>query len=155
MTCEARASSAIRHAGLRLTMPRLMLLTAVMHMGGHIPARDIVHHLGRVTPQTPPSTVYRVLSALRDARLVYETLTAGGETVYEAAVESPHHHLECRSCGSIVDVDHGYFGDIVPRLARDYGFEPDLDHVSLKGRCAACLRVPGQRADPGATGTSS
>ena len=139
MACEALAVSAIRDAGLRLTTPRLRVLTTVMHMGGHVAARGIVHRLEGATPQTPPSTIYRILSALRDARLVYETLTASGETIYESAVESPHHHLECRSCGSIIDIDDDYFGDLVPRLLRDYGFEPDLDHVSVKGRCAACL----------------
>ena len=138
MACEEQAAGAIRDVGLRLTTPRLRVLTMLMHTAGHVPARDVVRHLDDPIPQMPPSTVYRTLSALRDARLISETLRANGETIYEAAVESPHHHLECRLCGSIIDVDHAYLDDLVPRLLRDYGFEPDLDHVSLKGRCAAC-----------------
>ena len=138
MTCEAQAVSAIREAGMRLTIPRLRVLAAVMHARGHVAARGIVQRLEGAIPQTPPSTVYRILSALRDARLVSETLTASGETVYESAVESPHHHLECRSCGAVINLERDYFGDLVPRLMRDYRFEPDLDHVSVKGRCGAC-----------------
>lgn len=138
MACEARAACVIRDVGMRLTTPRLKVLTTLMHTGGHVRARDVVQQVDDPVLQMPPSTVYRTLSALRDARLISETLTATGETIYEAAVESQHHHLECRLCGSIIDVDHAYLDDLVPRLLRDYGFAPDLDHVSLKGTCAAC-----------------
>ena len=142
MACEARASRAIRGAGLRLTAPRLKVLTALMHTRGHVPAREVVRRLEAGIPETRASTVYRVLSTLRDARLVSETLTASGETIYEAAIESRHHHLECRRCGAIIDVTYGYFRDLVPRLRNDYGFEVELDHISLKGVCAACRERP-------------
>ncbi len=138
MSCEAEASSAIRNSGLRLTTPRMQVLTELMHAGSHVTARAMVQRVARQTPNTTPSTVYRTLSALRDARLVSETLMAGGETIYEAAVKGTHHHMECRSCGEVTDVDDVYFDDLRNRFLCDHGFEADLDHMAIKGLCARC-----------------
>ena len=138
MSCEAEASSAIRNSGLRVTTPRMQVLTELMHAGSHVTARAMVRRVARHVPNTTPSTVYRTLSALRDARLVSETLMAGGETIYEAAVEGTHHHMECRSCGEVTDVPARYFHDLRDRLLAAHGFEPDLDHMAIKGLCAGC-----------------
>ena len=96
MSCEAEASSAIRSSGLRVTTPRMQVLAELMHVGSHVTARAMVQRVASHTPGTIPSTVYRTLSALRDARLVSETLMSDGETIYEAAVAGTHHHMECR-----------------------------------------------------------
>lgn len=138
MLCEAEASSAIRNSGLRVTTPGMQVLTELMHAGSHVTARAMVRRVTRHAPNTTPSTVYRTLSALRDARLVSETLMAGGETIYEAAVEGAHHHMECRSCGDVTDVDGRYFDDLRGRLLSDHGFEADLDHIAITGLCAKC-----------------
>lgn len=138
MSCEAMASLAIRNSGLRVTTPRMQVLTELMHAGSHVTARAVVQRVARHTPNTTPSTVYRTLSALRDARLVSETLMAGGETIYEAAVQGTHHHMECRSCGEVTDVPDGYFDDLRRRLLDEHGFEADLDHTAIKGLCADC-----------------
>ena len=138
MSCEAEASAAIRSSGLRVTTPRMQVLTELMHVGSHVTARAMVQRVARHAPNTTPSTVYRTLSALRDARLVSETLMAGGETIYEAAVEGSHHHMECRSCGEVTDVPDGHFDDLRNRLLSEQGFEADLDHISIKGMCAKC-----------------
>ena len=138
MSCEAEAASAIRNSGLRVTIPRMQVLTELLHAGSHVTARAMVQRVGRRTPNTTPSTVYRTLSALRDARLVSETLMSGGETIYEAAVEGTHHHMECRSCGTVADVPDGYFDELRGRLLANHGFESDLDHVAIKGLCANC-----------------
>ncbi len=138
MSCEAEASSAIRSSGLRVTSPRMQVLTELMHAGSHVTARAMVRRVARHVACATPSTVYRTLSALRDARLVSETLMAGGETIYEAAVESTHHHMECRSCGEVADVDDTYFDDLRDRLLSDHGFEADLDHQAIKGLCVKC-----------------
>ena len=138
MSCEAEASSAIRNSGLRVTTPRMQVLTELMHAGSHVTARAMVRRVARHAPNATPSTVYRTLSALRDARLVSETLMAGGETIYEAAVEGTHHHMECRSCGEVTDVNDGCFDDLRDQLLSDHGFEADLDHMAIKGLCAKC-----------------
>ncbi|MCH7739978.1 MAG: transcriptional repressor [Chloroflexi bacterium] len=138
MSCEAEASAAIRNSGLRVTTPRMQVLAELMHAGSHVTARAMVQRVALNAPNTTPSTVYRTLSALRDARLVSETLMAGGETIYEAAVEGTHHHMECRSCGEVTDVPDGHFDDLRDRLLSDHGFEADLEHLAIKGLCAKC-----------------
>ena len=138
MSCEAKASSAIRSSGLRVTSPRMQVLTELMHSGSHVTARAMVRRVARHIPGATPSTVYRTLSALRDARLVSETLMADGETIYEAAVVGTHHHMECRSCGEVTDVPDVYFDDLRDRLLSGHAFEAELDHIAIKGLCTGC-----------------
>lgn len=139
MSCEARASAAIREHELRVTAPRLQILSLLMHAEGHLTARDVVQRVGGSVPHTPPSTVYRTLAALRDARLVSETLMADGETVYESTLSGGHHHVECRRCGGMSDVRSEMFEDLRDRLLHEQGFLADLDHLVLRGICARCV----------------
>src|SRR5215213_3257400 len=94
----------LRGASLRVTRPRVAVLAAV-HDHPHADTTSIIglvrEELGEVSPQT----VYDVLQALTQAGLARRIHPPGSVARYESRVGDNHHHLVCRSCGAIVDVD--------------------------------------------------
>jgi Fe2+ or Zn2+ uptake regulation protein len=130
--------SALREAGLRVTRPRLAVLDAVH---GH-PHADtdalfglVRSELGEVSQQA----VYDVLRALTAARLVRRFEPMGSPARYEARVGDHHHHLVCRDCGDIVDVDHTAGDTTCLTPAAGSGYEVDETEVIFWGRCARCV----------------
>jgi Fe2+ or Zn2+ uptake regulation protein len=127
----------VREAGLRVTRPRLAVLT-VVHDHPHADTESIItavrEQFGRVSHQA----VYDVLQALTAAGLVRRFQPSGSVARYEARAGDNHHHLVCRSCGAIVDVDCAV-GD-APCLtpADDSGYEIGEAEVTYWGRCPTC-----------------
>ncbi len=140
MACEVRAATVLRSRGQRRTASRLLVLSTLNHAGRHMSASEVVEEARKTSQHISPSTVYRALASLRDAGVITETLMPGGETRYEWSDESPgHHHLVCRECQAIIDLDSSYFEDLALKLADEYGFESDMSHIALHGVCASCL----------------
>ena len=127
----------LREAGLRVTRPRIAVLTAV-HASPHADTDSITGvvraDLGAVSHQA----VYDVLRALTTAGLLRRIEPPGSVARYEARVGDNHHHLVCRSCGVIVDVDCAT-GD-APCLtpSDDHGFAIDEAEVVYWGLCPDC-----------------
>lgn len=127
----------LRRAALRVTRPRVAVLTAV-HDHPHADTDSIIgvvrEDLGAVSHQA----VYDVLRALTAAGLVRCLQPKGSVARYEARVGDHHHHVVCRSCGAIADVDCavGY----APCLtADDSRYEIDEAEVIFWGRCPQCV----------------
>jgi Fur family ferric uptake transcriptional regulator len=130
-------ASLLRGAALRVTRPRLAVLAAV-HERPHADTDAIIglvrEELGAVSHQA----VYDVLRALTDAGLLRRIQPAGSVARYEARVGDNHHHVVCRSCGSIADVDCAT-GEVPCLTASDdSGFAIDEAEVVYWGRCPAC-----------------
>jgi Fur family ferric uptake transcriptional regulator len=146
MGCDVETVAILRRAGQKVTPQRLMVLTALRHHHGHATAAEIYQQVRATYPYVDISTVYRTLASLKDLRLVTETDMGMGELSYEWAGPTPHHHLICRQCGGVAELDHAS----MERLGRDvrerYGFEADLDHFAIFGRCAACQARPADSA---------
>lgn len=127
----------VRGAHLHVTRPRVAVLSAV-HEHPHADTESIIRvvreDLGAVSHQA----VYDVLRALTDAGLVRRIQPAGSVARYEARTGDNHHHVVCRSCGAIADVDCavGYVPCLVP--ANDSGFEVGEAEVIYWGRCPEC-----------------
>ena len=135
------AESALRAAGLRVTAPRLAVLTAVRshpHSDTDTVIGLVRGDLGAVSHQA----VYDVLRALTDARLVRRIEPAGSVARYEARVGDNHHHVVCRSCGAIADVDCAVGHVPCLTASDDAGFEIDEAEVVYWGRCSTCTPVP-------------
>lgn len=127
----------LRGAALRVTRPRVAVLSAVCdhpHADTDSLIRIVRNHLGDVSHQT----VYDGLHALTAAGLVRRIQPAGSVARYEARVGDNHHHVVCRDCGTIADVDCavGY----TPCLTAndDAGFEINEAEVVYWGRCPDC-----------------
>ncbi len=131
----------LRGADLRVTKPRLAVLTAVYdhpHADTHSLIEVVRDELGEVSPQA----VYDVLRALTDARLVRRIEPAGSVARYESRVGDNHHHIICRSCGAIADVDCAV-GEAPCLTASDaHGFTIDEAEVIYWGLCPACAGAP-------------
>ncbi|MCW2705489.1 MAG: Fur family transcriptional regulator [Blastococcus sp.] len=127
----------LRRAGLRVTRPRLAVLS-VVHDHPHADTDSILTAVrtgfGRVSHQA----VYDVLHALTAAGLVRRFQPSGSVARYEARVRDNHHHVVCRSCGAIADVD-GAVGDAPCLTAPDgSGYEINDAEVIYWGRCPEC-----------------
>ena len=141
----------LRDASLRVTRPRLAVLAAV-HDSPHADTKSIVaqarDELGDVSQQA----VYDVLHALTAADLVRRIHVKGAAARYEARVGDNHHHVVCRSCGAIADVDC-VVGEVPCLTASDdAGYQIDEAEVMYWGRCPECAqssdrnRPTGERA---------
>ena len=131
------AESLLRGAALRVTRPRLAVLTAV-HEHPHADTDSIFRmargHLGEVSAQA----VYDVLRALTIARLVRRIEPAGSAARYESRVGDNHHHVVCRSCGDIADVDCDVGETPCLTASDDHGYAIDEAEVVYWGVCPAC-----------------
>lgn len=129
--------SMLRGAGLRVTRPRLAVLTA-LHDHPHADTESVIDivraQLGAVSHQA----VYDVLRALTAAGLVRRIQPSGSVARYESRVGDNHHHMVCRSCGVVVDVDCAVGATPCLTASDDNGFEIDEAEVVYWGLCPAC-----------------
>jgi len=127
----------LRTAGLHVTRPRVAVLTAV-HQQPHADTDSIIGavraDLGAVSGQA----VYDVLRALTDAGLVRRIQPAGSVARYESRVADNHHHVVCRACGVVADVDCAVGTTPCLTASQDQGFVIDEAEVVYWGLCPAC-----------------
>jgi Fe2+ or Zn2+ uptake regulation protein len=144
--------SALRGAGLRVTRPRLAVLGAV-RASPHGDTDSLIAaaraQLGAVSHQA----VYDVLRVLTDSGLVRRIQPQGSVGRYEARVGDNHHHLVCRVCGRITDVDcaAGEAPCLTPSvdaLASDEGFVLEESEVIYWGTCGSCATAPAPAGHP-------
>jgi Fur family transcriptional regulator, stress-responsive regulator len=133
------AEDTLRAHGLRATRPRVAALD-VISQGGHLTADEIRGRVGERIGTVSVQATYDVLGALTRAQLVRRIEPAGSPTRYEARTGDNHHHLVCRGCGTVVDVDCvvGHAPCLTPADAA--GFAVDEAEVTFWGRCTACQR---------------
>jgi Fur family ferric uptake transcriptional regulator len=127
----------LRGAGLRVTAVRVALLETVRegdHLGVEAVAAGVRQRVGHVSLQA----VYEALHALTAAGLVRRIEPAGGSPRFEGRVGDNHHHLVCRSCGSVADVDCAVGEAPCLTPADDRGFTLDEAEVVYWGMCAEC-----------------
>jgi len=128
----------LRGVALRVTRPRVAVLSAV-HDHPHADTDSIIgvvrENLGGVSHQA----VYDVLRALTAAGLVRRIEPAGSVARYELRVGDNHHHVVCRSCGAIADVDCAVGYTPCLTASDDHGFTIDEAEVIYWGRCPECV----------------
>ena len=131
----------LRGASLRVTRPRVAVLTAV-HEHPHADTETILDavraDLGRVSIQA----VYDVLRALTAAGLIRRIEPAGSLARYESRVADNHHHVVCRSCGAVADVECAVGSAPCLTASNDHGFAIDEAEVTYWGLCPACSTPP-------------
>ncbi len=124
-------------ASLRVTRPRVAVLAAVYdhpHADTHSIIGVVRTELGDVSQQA----VYDVLRALTDAGLLRRIQPAGSVARYESRVGDNHHHVVCRSCGAIADVDCAVGSAPCLEASDDHGFVIDEAEVVYSGLCPEC-----------------
>ncbi|WP_369134331.1 Fur family transcriptional regulator [Modestobacter sp. I12A-02662] len=133
----AQLERALRAAGLRVTRPRLAVLNAV-HEHPHVDTEALIGAARASLGALSHQAVYDVLRILTDKGLIRRIQPQGSVARYEARVGDNHHHLVCRSCGAISDVDCavGEAPCLIP--SADAGFLVDEAEVIYWGRCRSC-----------------
>ncbi|MDY6917933.1 MAG: Fur family transcriptional regulator [Chloroflexota bacterium] len=131
-------SEALREKGYRLTPQRMIVLDAVETSDDHISAEEIHRQALARYPYINISTIYRTLELLKELGLVAETNLGGGRLVYHPAGKAHHHHLVCRNCGKIQDIDGSAFERLRKDLSDRYRFQAEFEHVAVFGVCDEC-----------------
>ena len=131
-------TAALDDWGYRLTPQRLMIVSAIEESDDHISAEEMHAQVAARYPNVNISTVYRTLELLKRLGLVTETDLGGGRFRYHAADKGRHHHLVCKDCGRIVDLEEGQLEPLRLALLRQHDFLADLRHLAIGGRCFQC-----------------
>ena len=137
MTMESALSAALRERGQRVTPQRLGVARVMGRAERHLTAEQVYDEVGELMPGVSLPTVYATLELLRDLGLVERVPTEGGAVVFDSRTED-HHHLVCRGCGAIVDVESSVGTSGLLDAARQAGFTPLTTQVVVRGLCAGC-----------------
>jgi Fur family transcriptional regulator, stress-responsive regulator len=127
----------LRETGLRVTRPRVAVLAAV-HERPHADTDSIIGAVRADLGDVSHQAVYDVLRTLTNAGLVRRIQPAGATARYEARVEDNHHHVVCRSCGTIADTDCALGMTPCLTASDDHGFAIDEAEVIYWGLCPDC-----------------
>ncbi|MGH3320427.1 MAG: Fur family transcriptional regulator [Streptosporangiaceae bacterium] len=127
----------LRARGYRVTPQRQLVLEAVTALQ-HATPEEVCEEVRRTARGVNISTVYRTLELLEDLGLVTHTHLGHGAPTYHIAAEADHVHLVCRECGEVAEVSPSVTAGLVGTLRDDYGFETDVRHLTVFGRCARC-----------------
>jgi Fur family ferric uptake transcriptional regulator len=137
MPATSELERMLRGASLRVTRPRVAVLAAV-HEHPHADTNSIIGHVREGLSEVSLQAVYDVLRALTAAGLVRRIHPPGSVARYESRIGDNHHHLVCRSCGAIVDVDCALGTAPCLTAADDHGYALDEAEVIYWGLCPEC-----------------
>ena len=139
MTVSQTPTSAevLRGAGLRVTAARVALLETI-RAGEHLDVEAITAGVRDRVGHVSTQAVYEALHALTAAALVRRIEPAGSPALFERRVGDNHHHLVCRSCGTVADVDCAVGDAPCLSASDDHGFSIDEAEVVYWGLCPSC-----------------
>ena len=132
----------LRSRGLRVTRPRLAVLE-VLAEGGHFEVDQVTSQVRSRLDSVSTQAVYDVLGALARVGLARRIEPAGSPALYERRSGDNHHHVVCRGCGAVADVDCvvGHAPCLEPSTPTG-GFVIDEAEVTFWGLCAVCQATP-------------
>ena len=128
----------LRTHDLRVTRPRIAVLEAV-HSHPHADTNSIIDHVREELPEVSHQAVYDVLAALTRAGLLRRIQPQGSVARYEARVGDNHHHVVCRSCGAVADVDCAVGASPCLNASENHGYVIEEAEVIFWGLCPECL----------------
>ena len=138
MSSHHEDAAALRRQGYRLTSQRLLMLEVLKNSANHLSAEAIHAEVAAQYPLTNVATVYRNLQWLHEIGLIRKIDLGRGHLLWEYAGPTHHHHLICQNCDSVQEIDNHVVECLSAHVREHYGFEVNLDHLAIFGRCAAC-----------------
>lgn len=127
----------LRQHGFRVTAQRLAVLGAV-DPGQHVTADAVVDSVRAGGGSISLQAAYDALAVLVSVGLVRRFEPAGSPALFEIRVNDNHHHLICRECGAVADVDCAIGAAPCLTPSSDHGFTVDEAEVTFWGRCPTC-----------------
>ncbi|MDG5807153.1 Fur family transcriptional regulator [Streptomyces ossamyceticus] len=138
----------LRQRGYRLTPQRQLVLEAVDTLE-HATPDDILAEVRKTASGVNISTVYRTLELLEELGLVSHAHLGHGAPTYHLADRHHHIHLVCRDCTTVIEADVSVAAEFTDKLRETFGFDTDMKHFAIFGRCADCSAKAGKAARPG------
>ena len=132
-------SALLRDRGIQVTAQRLAVLRAVSlepHISADAVAEAVRREIGAISLQA----VYDALAVLVEGQLIRRIQPSGSPARFETRVGDNHHHLICRLCGRVVDVDCAVGTAPCLTATDDQGYEIDEAEVAYWGRCPDCVK---------------
>jgi Fe2+ or Zn2+ uptake regulation protein len=137
MDSDSELIAALRATGRRVTMPRLAVHRHLRESPRHVTAEQVYAELADQIPSLSAATVYDTLDLLDELGLIRRVSTPRGATTYDTRVEH-HHHVICRACGRMEDLDAEVDTAGAEKAARAAGFAPAFAQLTVSGLCSAC-----------------
>jgi Fur family ferric uptake transcriptional regulator len=131
----------LREKGYRLTPQRELVLSAVDRLG-HATPDEVLTAVREQSSAVNISTIYRTLDLLEELGLVRHTHLTDRAPTYHSTATPQHVHLVCRDCQTVIDAAPEEFAQLAQTLRAAHGFEPDIGHLTVFGRCADCGSEP-------------
>ena len=144
MVTTADLEQQLRTAALRVTRPRVAVLAAV-HDHPHADTDTLIALARDSVGDVSHQAVYDVLRALTTAGLLRRIQPSGSVARYESRVGDNHHHVVCRSCGAIADVDCAHGEAPCLSASNDHGYSIDEAEVIYWGTCPSCSVAASQQ----------
>ena len=127
----------LRSRGYRVTPQRHLVLEAVARLG-HATPEEIAASVQQTVKGVNISTIYRTLDLLDSLGLVTHTHLNHGAPTFHLASDAGHVHLVCQGCGKIGEADRETIAPLTRALDEKNGFEVNVSHLTVFGRCAQC-----------------
>lgn len=133
----------LRERGLRWTPQRRAVVEVLAGSDGHVTGVELIERCRAIDAATIPSTVYRTLDVLEEIGLVQHGHGADGGEEFHVGPVGTHGHLHCATCGGRWEIRADEGRAIIDVLRAADGFEVDLSHVTVVGRCQNCASAAG------------
>jgi Fur family ferric uptake transcriptional regulator len=135
-----RVPDRLRARGLRWTPQRQTVIEVLAVSDAHVTAGELVEACRERDASTIPSTVYRTLDVLEEIGLVRHGHGPDGHEEFHVLPAAEHGHLHCTACGVTSEIGPGQAAAVTEALRAAGGFELDIGHVTLVGRCRGCAQ---------------
>src|SRR5215207_2134223 len=134
---DQQLTERLRKRGLRSTSQRLVMHRLLRERNRHLSAEELLDEASSRLPGVSLPTVYSTLELFEELGIVRRVNDGGGTLLWDTRPDD-HHHLVCRRCGRVEDIDAPLDLDLAHRSARRAGFAPDRAEVVVSGLCADC-----------------
>jgi Fe2+ or Zn2+ uptake regulation protein len=142
---DAELTALLRDRGLRATSQRVVMHRLLRDRPRHVSAEELLSEASDSLPGVSLPTVYATLELFEQLGIVRRVNGGGGTLLWDTRGDA-HHHMICRRCGRIEDMDVPLDLERARRSAARTGFEPHRAEVVVSGLCASCARAA-QRSD--------
>src|SRR5918995_1172069 len=134
---DQQLTERLRKRGLRATSQRLVMHRLLRERNRHLSAEELLDEASSRLPGISLPTVYSTLELFEDLGIVRRVNDGGGRLLWDTRGDD-HHHLVCRRCGRVEDIDTSLDLEGARRSAEGMGFAPDHAEVVVSGLCAEC-----------------
>ncbi len=138
---DAELAELLRERGLRATSQRVVMHRLLRDHNRHLSAEELLSEAGERLPGVSLPTVYATLELFEQLGVVRRVNGGGGTLLWDTRADA-HHHMICRNCGRIEDMDAALDLERARRSAARAGFQADRAEVVVSGLCASCARKP-------------